>query len=324
MRAPQQLQHWVETVLETNIVKLEALAGDASLRRYYRASLPDQTYIVMDASAANDETEAFVALARSFKSASLGVPTVHYADVAQGHVLLSDLGDTLYSQVLNDKTADQLYQSALSELLKLQACQHIKGYQLPPYDRQRLIAEMSLFDEWFWRQHLARDLSAGDQELLDENYELLAKEALAQPRVCVHRDYHSRNLMLLPNKTVGILDFQDAVLGPITYDLVSLLRDCYIDWPVNKVQEWLKYFYQQLKQTTHLENVDYAQFERWFDWMGLQRHLKCLGIFCRLNRRDQKPGYLQYLPRVLNYARQVTQRYDELKSLNQFLSQIEI
>ena len=323
MRIPPQLQQWVEKVLEQPL-NLEPLAGDASLRRYYRIILPEQNYIVMDASAANDDTHAFIALARGFKSADLDVPVVHYEDLSLGYVLLSDLGDTLYSHVLTPDSADHLYQKALQSLLKLQACQNIKGYSLPPYDRHRLVLEMGLFDEWFWQKHLGHDFNADEQERLDETYELLAQEALAQPKVCVHRDYHCRNLMLLPNQNVGILDFQDAVLGPITYDLVSLLRDCYVDWPEDKVARWLQFYYRHLHEQHLLPGVDYEQFERWFDWMGLQRHLKCLGIFARLNLRDNKPSYLQYLPRVLNYSRQVSQRYPELASLNELLNRVEL
>lgn len=321
MHVPEQLQHWVETMLEQP-TQVTPLTGDASLRRYYRASLPDQSYIVMDASAANDETHAFVAIARSFKQAALEVPIVHYADLDRGYVLLSDLGDTLYSHVLTERTADPLYQNAIQALHKLQSCQQIKGYALPPYDRQRLMMEMGLFDEWFWQRHLANPLSNDEQEILDQSYEFLVQEALAQPKVCVHRDYHSRNLMLLSDNTVGILDFQDAVLGPVTYDLVSLLRDCYIEWPEPKVHEWALLYYRQLQDEGLLAGVSEAQFLRWFDWMGLQRHLKCLGIFARLNLRDQKPGYLQYLPRVLKYARQVTQAYPELAPLDELLSRV--
>ncbi len=323
MHVPQQLQQWVEKALEQPVI-LNSLAGDASLRCYYRATVPDQTYIVMDASAANDETQAFVALARGFKSASLEVPVVYYDDLERGYVLLSDLGDTLFSHALSPRSADELYRNALDALIKLQACKSIKGYKLPPYNRQRLITEMSLFDEWFWQKHLAYELSTADQELLDESYDLLVQEALAQPQVCVHRDYHCRNLMLLPNRNIGILDFQDAVLGPITYDLVSLLRDCYVDWPAEKIDDWLRFYYQNLEQQHFLTGISYEQFKRWFDLMGLQRHLKCLGIFCRLNLRDNKPVYLQYLPRVLNYAQQVTQNYAELALLNELLSRVKL
>ncbi len=319
------LQAWVNATLKQPVL-LTPLTGDASFRRYYRVSAPPaHHYILMDASAAkHDQLDAFVAIARSFQAAGLQVPIVHHADLEQGYLLLSDLGDVLYSERLNLKTADVLYQSALEALLKLQQCSHIEGYTLPAYDRSLLLTEMQLFDEWFWQKHLGFQLSVQEQESLNQVYEHLIAEALIQSRVCVHRDYHSRNLMVLPEHQVGILDFQDAVSGPITYDLVSLLRDCYIDWPEQKVRDWLRGYQQKLLTKGLLSEDNFDQFMRWFDWMGLQRHLKCLGIFARLNKRDQKSQYLQYLPRVLKYAQQVSRNYPELAPLEVLLSRIQL
>ena len=314
-----KLQQWLQVVLHRDKVQVDPVSGDASFRRYFRVSGGEKTFIVMDAPPEKESCDAFVAVAREFLAYGLTVPTIYAWDKEQGFLLLSDLGDTLYSHVLNVNTANELYDKAVQALLKIQACEISSGYVLPQYDEPLLMREMGLFHQWYLEAHLGVTLDKHAVNKLNEVYLLLASEALSQPTVCVHRDYHSRNLMVAPDDSVGILDFQDAVTGPITYDLVSLLRDCYVAWPDNQVQQWALAYQAAATACGLLPTTDQSTFLRWFDWMGVQRHLKCLGIFSRLAKRDNKSSYLKEIPRVLNYVKVICKRYSELSLLEPFL-----
>jgi aminoglycoside/choline kinase family phosphotransferase len=319
-----ELEGWVQNLFNAEAFRLERLAGDASFRSYYRLFLGDKTFVVMSAGQDKASSAAFVALARAFQSANLMAPHILEQDEARGYMLLSDLGDELYLNHLTDKTADDLYQRAFSALFTLQTCTDIPNYSLPLYDRELFLREMNLFRDWYLTKHFGFSLSAMENELLDYIFDLLIVDASAQPKVCVHRDFHSRNLMVLEPKNVGLLDFQDAVLGPVTYDLLSLLRDCYISWPEERVRAWVRSFFDQKNAGQSVMISDWEQFYHWFDWMSLQRHLKCIGIFARLNARDHKPQYLNDIPRVLNYVERVSRPYPEFKEFTLFLTKRKI
>lgn len=314
------LQNWLGGQLDPPISNITPLAGDASFRRYFRVQNADTTYVAMDAPPDKESCEPFVAIAKSFSQLGLQVPTIYASDIDQGFLLLTDFGDQLYVDALNPKTCDELYHSAFEDLLLIQSCQQITGYTLPTFDADLYREEMSWTRDWYLHRHMRVALSKSENATLDRVFDLLVKDALAQPQVCVHRDYHSRNLMVVEGSNrPGVLDFQDAVWGPITYDLLSLLRDCYIDWPPNQVEAWVCDFQQRAVQAGLLQRDDPQQFLRWFDWIGLQRNLKCIGIFSRLNVRDKKPSYLQYIPRIVKYATAVCDRYPEFRDLKPLL-----
>jgi aminoglycoside/choline kinase family phosphotransferase len=274
----------------------------------------------MDAPPEKEDCKPFVDIARAFTSLDINVPQVLCEDQIQGFLLLSDLGDVQYAHALNADTADRLYADAMESLYRLQTVSK-PNLDLPFYDHDMLLREMDLFREWFLGKHLGVILDERQSEAMVNTYELLATSALSQPQVWVHRDFHSRNLMYTPVLNPGVLDFQDAVIGAVTYDLVSLLRDCYIAWPRDQVKAWVERYRIRLFNDGLLEGVDDAQFMRWFDWMGVQRHMKAIGIFARLNHRDGKPGYLGDIPRTLSYVLQVSQDYEELRPLNYLIQE---
>ncbi len=312
------LKHWLESGPGFSDYTLKPASSDASFRRYFRVALNGDSFIVMDAPPAQEDTTPFIAVARLFLAAGLNVPEVIEADVEQGFLLLSDLGSELYLDVLDDGSADRLYGDALAALVRIQGCA-VDG--LPLYDRDFLLGEMELFREWLVRTHLGMDLTAVQMDMLDTAFACLADNAVAQPQVCVHRDYHSRNLMHTRQNNPGIIDFQDAMHGPLTYDLASLLRDCYIKWPRARVERWALDYQQQALAAGILDKVhdDPAQFMRWFDLMGAQRHLKAAGIFARLNHRDSKPGYLADIPRTLSYIIDIGDSHPDLAPLSAFI-----
>ncbi|ABS76764.2 aminoglycoside phosphotransferase family protein [Coxiella burnetii] len=316
----QELESWLNTVLEQPFKRLSLLPGDASVRRYFRVYCKDITYVAMDASLQKESCEAFIAIAKAFYKLGLNVPVIYAEDKKQGFLLLTDFGDQLYAHALNKKTADELYRRAFNDLLRIQSCQKIEDYALPQFTADLYYQEMSWFRDWYLEKYLKTPLSLKEEETLENIFQLLIKTALSQPQICAHRDYHSRNLMVVANHhQPGILDFQDALYGPVTYDLLSLLRDCYIDWPIDQVETWVLAYQRQACQAGLLEEKDEREFLRWFDWIGLQRHLKCIGLFARLNERDGKPLYLQYIPRVMRYAWAVCERYSEFKGLKSLL-----
>lgn len=311
------LVDWIESLHRLSGFTLEPASGDASFRRYFRVTSGDDSYIAMDAPPEKEALQPFLQVARSFESIGLNVPCIYAEDLEKGFLLLQDLGSTLYLDRLNPATVDRLYGDALGALVTLQACGPREG--LPPYDRARLMQEMELFRDWLLQRELSLSLTQTEQGMLDRTFAVLAESALGQPRVCVHRDYHSRNLMVTPTHNPGILDFQDAVIGPVTYDLASLLRDCYISWPREQVEAWVRGYFDLALQSGVLRAEHESEFLTWFDLMGVQRHLKASGIFARLNRRDGKPGYLGDIPRTLGYILPLAERYPQLEGLAELL-----
>ncbi|MGB5259803.1 MAG: phosphotransferase [Gammaproteobacteria bacterium] len=313
------LKRWLESELEFRDYTINPASSDASFRRYFRVTHNGENFIVMDAPPEQEDSGPFITVSKLFFDAGLNVPEVIDADLDQGYLLLSDLGCEAYLGALSADTCERLYGDALAALVVIQAC---ATGDLPLYDRALLTSEMELFREWLVGKHLGITLTLSQHEMLDDTFALLVANALAQPRVCVHRDYHSRNLMVAQKNNPGILDFQDAVLGPVTYDLVSLLRDCYIKWPESQVEEWALGYQQLALQSGILreEHDDPELFQRWFDLMGVQRHLKAAGIFARLNHRDGKSGYLDDIPRTLSYVVGICRRYDELCGLGELVN----
>jgi aminoglycoside/choline kinase family phosphotransferase len=313
-----ELQRWLRDGLGITDPQLQPASADASFRRYFRLTGVSPTLIAMDAPPPQEDCRPFVTLAGLFGDLGLNVPRVLDANLARGFLLLGDLGNDTYLRALTANNADRLYGDALDALMTLQRAP-IPDYAFPEYDRPMLLREMGLFREWYLEQHLGLVISDADGAVIDAAFALLADSALEQPRVCVHRDFHSRNLMVTATDNPGILDFQDAVVGPLTYDLVSLLRDCYIAWPRARVEAWAEGYRRRLLTNGLLADDDAGQFMAWFDRMGMQRHLKAIGIFARLYRRDGKPGYLDDIPRTLGYVREVAARTPALAEFSRWL-----
>jgi len=305
-----QLQSWLTSIPDHHLADIRPASSDASFRRYFRVTDRNtgQTFIVMDAPPDKEDTAPFVHITRLLRSVDVNAPGIITMDIDRGFLLLEDLGDRQYLDHLDDDSSDTLYNDALVALVNMQRIQN----HLPLYDKQRLQDEMALFETWYLNRHLGINLDDHQKSALHSVFDLLTASALQQPRVFVHRDYHSRNLMLVDNNNPGVIDYQDAVIGPVTYDLVSLFKDCYIEWPRNKVEQWLDRY---LQLTSINIPVDRNRFIRWFDLMGVQRHLKVLGIFARLNYRDGKSQYLDDLPLTLKYVVDACKQYDELSPL---------
>lgn len=297
------LLHWLNNDLGLDVKNLASASSDASFRRYFRFESKAVTRIAMDAPPPQENIAPFLKVAALLKARGVSTPEIHAANAENGYIVLGDFGSTAFLDVLDDETVENLYGKAMETLTLLQsrppedACEP----DLPPYDEPLLRRELGIFREWCLEKYLGLTLTQEENTLLDETFESLIASALAQPTVLVHRDFHSRNLMLLPNGTPGVLDFQDAVIGPITYDLASLLRDCYIAWPLDRLSRWVNQYRLELLKRGLLENVSETTFRRWFDLMGMQRHLKAIGIFCRLKIRDGKPGYIKDIPRTLGH-----------------------
>ncbi|WHZ20871.1 MAG: Phosphotransferase involved in threonylcarbamoyladenosine t(6)A37 formation in tRNA [Rhodanobacteraceae bacterium] len=291
---------------------LEAASEDASARSYWRVRGARGSAIVMDAPPGSGNLDAWLDVDARLRAAGLNAPEVLAEDRAQGFLLLSDLGTRPYLSELNDATADALYADALDALLAIQT--RVDPAGLPRYDEPLLVRELELLPTWFLQRHLGISIECDEWDIIEVAFRLLTDNALRQPQVFVHRDYHSRNLMRVPEHNPGIVDLQDAVSGPVSYDLVSLLRDCYIAWDGDRVRDWAEAYRRRLIDAGALDHrVDATRWQRWFDLTGLQRHLKVLGIFCRLWYRDSKRGYLADLPRVWHYVRSVTSGYPELR-----------
>jgi len=316
------LRQWVGQVLDLREVEIRPASTDASFRRYFRIISPGMTHIVMDAPPGREDPRRFVVVAERLHQLGLNVPEVLDQDLERGFLLLTDLGDQIYLQNLNESTVERLYGDALGALVVLQAGIFTDSSFLPEYDVPLLRRELEIFREWYLGRHLGLALTPVQQSVIDAAYEVLIGSALEQPRVWVHRDFHSRNLMITSRNNPGILDFQDAVRGPVTYDLVSLLRDCYIRWPQERVVEWVMGYFDLAHQSGLPVGEDEGRFLRWFDLMGVQRHLKAVGIFARLNHRDSKPGYLADIPRTLGYVLEACGRYPELAALQRLLADL--
>ncbi|HVL57844.1 MAG TPA: phosphotransferase [Burkholderiaceae bacterium] len=304
---------------------LRPASDDASFRRYFRIDSGDpsqRSLILMDAPPPMEDTATFARVAELFLAAGVTVPHVLERDTERGLLLLTDFGSDTYLERLDDASAPSLYRDALASLVTLQNAS--RPSVLPDYDRALLLRELSLYPDWYVARHRQVALSEADRQVLADAFELILRNNLAQPRVYVHRDYHSRNLMVLQtDRNPGVLDFQDAVYGPITYDLVSLLRDAYVCWDEERVLDWAIRYWEAARAASLPVNPDFGEFYRDFEWMGLQRHLKVLGIFARLNYRDGKPRYLQDMPRVLDYVLAVAGRYGAFTPLARLIDRIE-
>lgn len=309
------IQDWLHNDLGLEISDFQAASSDASFRRYFRVTHPQGQYIVMDAPPELEDVRPFIKVATLMEKSQVNVPHIHQQNLGQGFLLLEDFGSQNLLDQLNPDNASALYESALNELLKLQINTCTETSDLPHYDEALLKRELELFYEWFAGKLLNKIVPEKIQTSLNQ---FLIASALEQPQVCVHRDYHSRNLMYREDAAPGVIDFQDAVIGAITYDLVSLLRDCYISWTQPQLDEWIEDYFQRLT-AAGLINCPLEKFNRWFDLMGLQRHLKAIGIFARLNLRDGKSGYLKDIPRTMNYVIQVCQKYPELADFYAYL-----
>ena len=320
MSRSQNLDSWLHARLPGESYSLAPASEDASFRRYFRLTSAAGTRIVMDAPPEHEDCRPFVKVARLFHAAGVHVPEVLAEDIENGYLLLSDLGSTVYLEALTEAAAPSLYGAATDALVRIQAAS--RPGVLPEYDRELLLRELRLFPDWYVARQLDVPLSSAQSEQLAEVFELILANNLAQPRVYVHRDYHSRNLMVAePNP--GIIDFQDAVYGPITYDLVSLFKDAYISWDEQQVLDWVVRYWEKAKQAGLPVDPDFGTFYRDFEWMGVQRHIKVLGIFARLYHRDGKERYLLDMPLVMAYLRKACARYNGLGALVRLLDELE-
>ena len=315
------LERWLAARLNGARFSLAPASEDASFRRYFRATLEDgTTYVAMDAPPDKEDCRPFIHVAHLLEEAGVHAPRVHAQDLQAGFLLLADLGTRTYLQELNESSAAGLFGDALDALVRWQLA--TRAGELPPYDEALLRREMSLFPDWYIARHRGIELQEKQRESLERVFGLLVASALAQPRVYVHRDFMPRNLMVCePNP--GVLDFQDAVLGPITYDVVSLFRDAFLSWDEERVLDWSVRYWEKARRAGLPVAADFGEFWRALEWMGLQRHLKVLGIFARINYRDGKPRYLADTPRFIGYARAVARRYAALGPLLRLLDDIE-
>jgi N-acetylmuramate 1-kinase len=315
------LERWLPGPLRGERFSLSPASADASFRRYWRVQLDgERTYVAMDAPPDKEDCRPFVQVARLMREAGVNAPPVHAKDLQQGFLLLGDLGTRTYLNELDAQNAGRLFGEAIDALVRWQLA--TRTGVLPPYDEALLRREMSLFPEWYIARHLGKKLSGNQEKNLQTIFALLVRSALAQPTVYVHRDYMPRNLMVCdPNP--GVLDFQDAVLGPVTYDVVSLVRDAFISWEEQQVLDWTVRYWEKAKLAGLPVDADFGEFWRAFEWMGLQRHLKVLGIFARIRYRDGKPHYLEDAPRFIAYALAVARRYRELAPLAVLLESLE-
>ncbi|KTD17657.1 aminoglycoside phosphotransferase family protein [Legionella jordanis] len=313
------LNKWLEQILHSSSFIINPLAGDASFRRYFRLNANGQNQVIMDAPPEKEALLPFLTVSHLLSSLGITVPAVHAVDETQGFALLDDFGDELLLAHLSTQTADELYAAAIAIILLMQQYRPGTAITLPAFDKSFMLQELNVFREWFLDAYLKLKLSAEDNKLLDDCFNWLTDEIDQQPKVLIHRDFHSRNIMLLEQgETIrlGIIDFQDAMIGPFCYDLVSLLKDCYIQWPCDRVAAWLKSFYEQSPLT---KNWTQDAFQQAFDFCGLQRHLKVLGVFSRLHLRDHKSNYLQDLPLTLHYVMSCLETYKELEPFYQFM-----
>lgn len=335
----EQLTHWLRGQPGLADATPVPVSGDASFRRYFRVTpnldavegqRPDvnqsDTFIVMDAPPEKEDSTGFIAIARHWQSLGINVPGIHATDLQNGFMLLEDFGDELMLNHLTDASVDLLYASALKALIRIQQATDVPDYPLPSYDDALLDREMALFRDWLVEKHLGLTLSDQEHSLLETTFTLLKESALDQPQVPVHRDYHSRNLLvpgtafaIIDGAELGIIDFQDAVYGPITYDLVSLVKDCYIRWPQAQVNAWTETF-RQAAASVNLHNADAETFRQWMELMGMQRHLKASGIFARLALRDGKAKFLDDIPRTLGYLLDASSHQPALRHFHDWLN----
>lgn len=313
------LREWLSTQLCDKVFTLSPLAGDASFRRYFRILHKTDSYVVMDAPPIKEHIKPFIDINRMLSTIGIHTPKIHAVEQMQGFILLEDLGDNLLLNALSPQQEDTLYKAALQTLIHIQQCPI--SSDLPAFDTRHMEQELGLFQTWFLDAYLGLQLTAAEKDCLKAGFRWLISEINAQPTTFIHRDYHSRNLIVVTNNAspdIGVIDFQDAMLGPFTYDLVSLLKDCYIRQPREQLLAWIGFFYDQMPNQ---HGWSLADFIRGFDLCGLQRHLKVLGIFCRLNLRDKKPAYLKDLPLTFTYVMECLRDVKELQSFNCIMQQ---
>lgn len=309
------IRHWLHDELGLPPGELLPASSDASFRRYFRLHQPQRSLIVMDAPPEHEDIRPFERIGRRLETHGVHVPHIHASCAKRGLMLLEDLGNTPYLARLDTACVDDLYGAAMTALLHIQTC---PTDGLPAYDEHLLLREMRLFDEWYLDRHLGLRLTEEERALLAQVYTALSARARTQPQVFVHRDYHSRNLMVTQERSPGIIDFQDAVIGPLTYDLISLLRDSYIEWPEERVMHWARAYHRRAAEAG-LTTADWADFRQDFDWMSAQRHLKVAGIFARLHHRDGKSGYLKDIPLTLRNLRKALTPYPEFAGFLRWL-----
>jgi aminoglycoside/choline kinase family phosphotransferase len=314
------LDEWLRRHLPGEAYSLAPASEDASFRRYFRVTTSAGTRIVMDAPPEHEDCRPFVKVARLFREAGVNVPEVLAEDLANGYLLLTDLGSTMYLEALAETNAAALYGAATDALVRIQLA--TRPDTLPEYNRELLLRELRLFPDWYVAKQLGVSLSDAQSDTLAAVFELILGNNLAQPPVYVHRDYHSRNLMLTdPNP--GIIDFQDAVYGPVTYDLVSLFKDAYVRWDEERVIDWVVRYWEKARRAGLPVDANFGTFYRDFEWMGVQRHVKVLGIFARLYHRDAKERYLRDMPMVMAYLRAACERYSGLHPLLRLLDELD-
>jgi N-acetylmuramate 1-kinase len=325
MQRKQQIHTWLTGLFPGASIELVPASADASFRRYFRFALGDgSTRIVMDAPPDKEDIGPWLAVQRQLSDAGVHVPAIEAENIKDGFLLISDLGDTTYLHCLNENNAGALYSDALSALVSIQQIARPTG--LPDYDVALLQRELSLFPDWFLLKHHQHSMTEDERNDLEKLFVRIIERNLAEPRVFVHRDYHSRNLMVIhsgASANPGVIDFQDAVWGPISYDAVSLLKDAYIQWDEEVTLDWLIRYWEKARKAGVPISSDFSEFFADYEWMGVQRHLKILGIFARLFYRDGKDAYLKELPRVASYIRKVGERYGELRPLLRLLDKLE-
>ena len=318
-----QITEWLNNILKNQEYTIKPASSDASFRRYFRIVSSNQSYILMDAPPEKENSKPFVEIANVLFNAGLNVPKIHKADLKKGFLLLSDLGNKTYLDELNQQNASLLYRDAYLALIKIQ--KNADTQSLKPYNDSLLMKELSLFPDWYLKLHKSYEMNDSEKNILGLTFDLLIKNINSHTQVFVHRDFHSRNLMFCNGdlgENPGILDFQDAVKGSIVYDLVSLFKDAYIVWNEEEMMDWLIRYWEKAKQNKLKVQDDFAEFYRDFEWMGVQRHLKVLGIFARLNYRDHKANYLSDLPAVENYLKRACERYKDLHPLLKLMNKL--
>ncbi len=323
------LHDWLCEFFKIPSITLHALTGDAGFRKYYRFEHEGVSFIAVDAIPQMSNNLAFVELQKLFKANGVNVPDIICVDLSEGFFCLSDFGDLLFGNTLTETNMEQEYKKAIDLLPNISAIKSTSAYTLPNYDAEFVHTELNIFTEWLLGKHLNISLSTQEIKGLEQSFTVLVNNVLEQPKVTMHRDFHSRNLMVLTNDKndgdevvnhIGVIDFQDAVTGPITYDVVSLLRDCYVKWPQESVENLFEYFCQLMQQNESYSDISSEQWKRWFDLMGVQRHVKASGIFARLYHRDDKQGYLKDIPLTLSYIVEVCELYPELHALRDIVS----
>jgi aminoglycoside/choline kinase family phosphotransferase len=309
---------WAQKIFGDGAQSATLLHGDASRRLYFRIENHEQSHIIVNASAELTEVPAFVAIDKSLATHDIRVPAIHELELSHGYLLLEDFGEQLLLPLLTEKNVEQWYQQAFAILLKMQSIKQVENYHLINFANNAYTREFKIFTDWYLDKYCQANYKP---QMLEAILASLIDNNLQQPQVFVHRDFHSRNLMVLEDEQLGLLDFQGAKWGPITYDLVSLLKDCYIDWPAERIEKWLQEMHTKLCKQQNIKDVSFSQFQKWFDLTGLQRHLKVLGQFARKALNENNNDYLKDLPRVLHYVLDVCSKYPELTALHKLLQE---